>query len=126
MASHWILLAISVVVFVASFRWSNVAPAAGRAISTISEAAGAMRAADLDELAKEKLIRAAALRLCGLSVTLFFRGMLVLVVTALPMILVDRLGIIPLTDSLAFMTSWKAIGAATAAVCIAYAVTRRP
>ena len=81
-----------------------------------------MRDPHLDEMARERTIQAAAIRLIVASGSLILRNLLALGAAFIPILAADWLGIVPQGAVLAFMGRWDVILIATVVVTLGFVV----
>lgn len=117
--------AASVLLFLAAFHRLGVVGVARRAIGTTGEAMRAMRDPGLDELARERAVQAAALRVLGAAGGLILRSLAALAVAFLPVLAADLAGLAERGAALAFMERWEVILAASLLVTLGYLIIGR-
>ena len=120
-----LIAAASIGVFLMVFWLAGVVSTARRAIATIRNAMQAIRDPALDELARERAVQAAAIRLVVASGSLFLRSLLALAAAFIPILAADWAGIVPQAGMLAFMERWDVIVIATVVVTLGYVVGLR-
>lgn len=116
------IVAASIGLFLLVIRFAGVVSIAGLAIDTTRSAVQAMRDPALDELARERTVRAAAIRLVIASGSLILRSLLALAAALFPVVAADWVGIVPLAQTFAFMERWYVIVIATVVVALGYVV----
>ncbi len=120
-----LIAAASIGVFLLVFWLAGIVSTARRAIATTRNAMLAMRDPALDELARERAVQAAAIRLVVASGSLILRSLLALAAAIIPILAADWAGIVPQTAMLAFMERWDVIVIATVVVTLSYVVGLR-
>lgn len=78
----------------------------------------AMQDPELDELARERTVRAAAIRLVIASGSLILRNLAALLLAFVPILAADLTGIVPLAAMIDFMERWDVILIATIVVTV--------
>ncbi len=120
-----LIAAGSIGLFLVVFWRAGIMDVAREAIAIARGAAATVRAPDLDDLAREQAVQAAALRLLMLSSILILRSLLALAAAFVPILLCDWVGLAPMTATLGFMERWDVIAVATLAICAGYWVSLR-
>ncbi len=120
-----LIAAASIGVFLLVFWLACVVSTARRAIATIRNAMQAIRDPALDELARERAVQAAAIRLVVASGSLVLCSLLALAAAFIPILAADWAGIVPQAAMLAFMERWDVIVIATVVVTLGYVVGLR-
>lgn len=115
-----IIAASSIGLFLVVFWRAGIMEVAREAIAIARGAAATVRAPDLDDLAREQAVQAAALRLLTLSAILILRSLLALAAAFVPIALCDWTGLAPMAATLDFMERWDVIAVATVAICAGY------
>lgn len=95
------------------------------AIATAQGAMNTVRAPDLDDLAREKAVQAAALRLVVLSGSLILRSLLALLAAFIPVLICDWIGLSPMSRTLGFMERWDVIVIITVVMTLGYFASLR-
>ncbi len=119
------ITAASILCFMIVFWLADIVTVARSAIATANQAMQSIRDPALDDLAREKTVQAAAVRMIGLSASLIGRSLLALIAAAVPIFAADWFDLVPLADSLAFMERWDVILIATLVVVAGYLAARR-
>lgn len=117
-----LIAAASIGVFLLVFWLAGVVSTARRAIATTRNAMQAIRNPALDELARERAVQAAAIRLVVASGSLVLRSLMALAAAFIPILVADWAGIVPQAAMLAFMERWDVIVIATVVVTLGYVV----
>lgn len=120
-----LIAATSIGIFLLVFWLVGVVSTARRAIATTRNAVQAMRNPALDELARERAVQAAAIRLVVASGSLVLRSLLALAAAFIPILAADWVGIVSQAAMLAFMERWDVIVIATVVVTLGYVVGLR-
>ena len=103
------LAAISVAVFMLAFWKLAIVASARSAIAIMQNAVGVMRDPSLDDLAREKAVQAASLKLVRQAFSIIVRSVLALAAAFVPLILADQFGLAPLSASLEYLARWDVI-----------------
>mgnify|MGYP006275394277 CR=1 FL=1 len=120
-----VVTACSVAAFVLAFTRSGLVATVRDALATLGRAQAAMSDAGLDDLAREKAVQAAGLRLLGLAGGIALRGGLVLAAALLPVVAAHSLGFVRAGDTLSVMARLDVIAVATLAVIAGHLAWRR-
>lgn len=124
-AATLVVTACSVAAFVLAFTRSGLVATVSDALATLRRAQAAMSDSGLDDLAREKAVQAAGLRLLGLAGGIGLRGGLVLAAALLPVVAADGMGLAHAGDTLSFMARWDVIAVATLAAIAGHLAWRR-
>jgi len=119
------IAASSIGVFLIAFWLAGVVSSAKSAIATTRGAMRAMRDPDLDELARERTVQTAAIRLVVASGSLILRNLVALIAAFVPILAADWAGTAPQAAMLAFMGRWDVILIATVVVALGFMVGAR-
>jgi hypothetical protein len=103
------LAAASVAVFMLAFWRLKIVSSARSAIAIMQNALGVMRDPALDELAREKAVQSASLKLVREAFSLIVRSALALAAAFIPLALADQFGLAPLSGSLEYLARWDVI-----------------
>jgi hypothetical protein len=103
------LAAVSVAVFMLAFWRLEVVASARSAIVIMQNALGTMRDPSLDELAREKAVQSASLKLVREAFSLIVRSALALAAAFIPLVLADQFGLAPLSATLEYLGRWDVI-----------------
>jgi hypothetical protein len=103
------LAAASVAVFMLAFWRLEVVVSARSAIAIMQNAIGTMRDPYLDELAREKAVQSASLKLVREAFSLIVRSALALAAAFIPLVLADQFGLAPLSATLEYLGRWDVI-----------------
>ena len=122
MTAMILIAAASIGVFLLVFWLAGVVSSAKNAIATTRGAVRAMRDPDLDELARERTVRTAAIRLVVISGSLIVRSLVALIAAFVPILAADWAEVAPQAAMLAFMERWDVILIATVVVTLGYVV----
>lgn len=125
MVALTLVAAASIGAFVLVFWLAGVVPAAKGAIATMQNAVGAMRDPALDELARERAVQSAAVRLLVAAGSLILRSLLALAAAFVPILAADMADVVPQAASLAFLERWEVILIATLVIVLGYGVGSR-
>jgi hypothetical protein len=120
-----LITAASIACFMLAFWLLGIVPVARDTIATAQTAMQTMRDPALDELAKEKAVQSAALRMLVHAASLIGRSLLALAAAAVPVLAAHWTGLMPAAQSLAFMERWEVIVIATLVVLAGYVGVRR-
>ena len=104
---------------------AGVVSSAKGAIATTRGAVQAMRDRELDEVARERVVQKAAIRLVVASGSLILRTLVALVAAFVPILAADWGGIAPQAAILTFMGRWDVILIATVVVTLGFVVGMR-
>lgn len=119
------ITAASILCFMIVFWLADIVAVARRSIETARTAMQVTRDPTLDELAREKAVQSAALKMIGFAASLIGRSLLALAGAAVPIFAADWLGLMPVADTLAFMERWDVILIASLIVIASYIAIRR-
>ena len=122
MMAMTLIAAASIGVFMLVFWLAGVVSTARRAMATTRNAMQAIRNPALDDLARERAVRAAAIRLVVASGSLVLHSFLALAAAFIPILAADWAGIVPQAAMFAFMERWDVIVIATVVVTLGYVV----
>jgi hypothetical protein len=117
-----LIAAASIGVFMLVFWLAGVVPTAKRAMATTRNAMQAIRNPVLDDLARERAVQAAAIRLVVASGSLVLHSLLALAAAFIPILAADWAGIVPQAVMVAFMERWDVIVIAAVVVTLGYVV----
>ncbi len=116
---------VSVVVFVLAFRFAGVVPAAAGAIATARGATEVMRDASLDDLAREKELQRASLRLFRAFGSILVRTVLTLGAASLPIAGAEWAGLAMAESVLRYLMRLDVIVVASAGMILLYVLAAR-
>ena len=103
------LAAISVALFMLAFWKLDVVASARSAMTIMQSALDAMRDPSLNDLAREKAVQAASLKLIREAFSILVRSALALAAAFIPLVLADQFGLAPLSETLAYLARWDVI-----------------
>jgi hypothetical protein len=115
----------SVALFMAVLFLSGLVAVALRAIATAQGAVAAMRAPGLDDLAREKAVQQASLRLFAAFGGILVRTALCLAAAALPVLAAGALGLATEAEVTGFLMRWDVILILTFAITAGWIAGRR-
>ncbi|MEQ8964909.1 MAG: hypothetical protein RID91_03720 [Azospirillaceae bacterium] len=116
---------LAIALFAAAFRLLGVWPATAATVPVTRRALAAMTDAGLDDDAKERAARAAALDLARGFVRITGRAAVALALPAVLLLALDATGIVPVAAVSDFLLRWEVILAAGVAVVAAEILSRR-
>ncbi len=125
MTAMILVAAGSIAIFLLVFWLAGVVASAKSAIAIARGAMQAMRDPGLDELARERTVQTAAIRLVVASGSLILRNLAALAAAFIPILAADWAGIAPQAAMLAFMVRWDVILVATILVTLGAVVGAR-
>ena len=115
-----LIAAASIGVFILVFWLARVVGAAKTAIATTRGALKTMRDPEMDELAREKAVQGAAIKLVLGAGSILLRSLLALAAAFLPILAADWAGLVPQAAMLDFLARWDVILIATVVVTVGY------
>jgi hypothetical protein len=116
---------LSILVFAATLWRSGIVAVAAAASQTAGSALAALRDPLLDDVARERRMRAASLALFGAAASIALRSALVLVLAAAPVVLAHAAGLARYDEVVDYLLSWPVLIGATVVLAAAAAVVRR-
>ena len=120
MAVSVLITTASICIFLVVFWITKVVAVARRAITIVRGALQAMRDPQLDEMARERSVQAAAMQLLLTAASLTLRSLVALASALAPIFAADWAGVASQAETFAFMERWDVILGATAIITIGY------
>ena len=117
--------ATSICMFIVALWLSGVVPASASALAIARGALGVMRDAGLEDVAREKAVQRASLRLLGTFVSILARGAVAIGASLLPIWLADATGLAPGGEVIEFLSRWDVIVIASIVIVLGYIVRTR-
>ncbi len=118
-------IALAIALFCWGLHALRLVAASLEAVAIARNAAGVMRAPDLDDERKEAELQAAALRLFRLFGVIALKALVALAVPAAAVALLAAVGLVRVPEVLDASTSWPVIVVSTVVMAVALAVWRR-
>jgi len=115
----------SILLFLVALWLLRLVPTAAGALATAQGAVAAMRDPALDDMAREKAVQAASLRLMGAFASIVARGALSLGASLLPIWLADLTGLAAVGAVIDFLSRWDVIVIATVVILAGYVIRVR-
>lgn len=120
MAAVIFVAVASVGIFLLAFWRIGWVAILAESMATIRQGFAAMRDPALEESAREAVVQKTALRLVIISVSLLLRSLMILAAVLIVPLIADSIGVVPLTETLAFMLRWDFILITTMVIGLAY------
>jgi hypothetical protein len=111
---------LAVLLFAFALDRVRVVPVVGEMLATARGAAATMKDSALDDRAREKAVQRASIQLFSHAASIFGRAALALIVSLIPMVIGDQLGLTTMGGVIAFLSRFDVILIASVGFIVLY------
>lgn len=115
----------TIILFIITLGLSGIIRKGNEVFVIVQDSLSVMRDPSLDDDIREKKVQQASMWLFRAFLSILIRSLLVFLLSALPLLLADRMAVVAINDVIQYLSRWDVIGITTFILCIGYVVWSR-